>query len=339
MIDDHNPGLTTSQSASLVRKDRLKRGSHHMEPKAPLTGGAEAPTAKSGFFTTSGRTATDAVDHTMRHDAVALEGAIWFCSGGQHWGRERHMALLAAIDVQGSISAAARTVGLSYKAAWDAVDAMNNLAGEALVLRTTGGARGGGACLTPRAHQLLRLYQTLQREHARFMARLNAISAAHADPDRDLEWMRHMMTQVSIRNRLAGTVAAVHKHGVRADVTLALGNTQSIVATITQDSARALGLVPGKRALALIKASNVTIAPVGRKHTSVHKNRLSGHIRRIQHDAAHTEVHLALHGAHTEDYTMAATLTHAGFDKLNLEQGDPALVVFAPTQVMVGVVD
>jgi len=43
--------MTTSQSASLVRKDRLKRGSFHPETKAPPMGGAEAPTAKSGFFT------------------------------------------------------------------------------------------------------------------------------------------------------------------------------------------------------------------------------------------------------------------------------------------------
>jgi len=43
--------MTTSQSASLVRKDRLKRGNHHMEPKAPLTGGGEAPTERTGFFT------------------------------------------------------------------------------------------------------------------------------------------------------------------------------------------------------------------------------------------------------------------------------------------------
>jgi len=43
--------MTTSQSASLVLQDEVKRGSYHMEPKAPLTGGGEAPTERSGFFT------------------------------------------------------------------------------------------------------------------------------------------------------------------------------------------------------------------------------------------------------------------------------------------------
>jgi len=46
--------LTTSQSASLAARGRIKRGSHFMEPKAPQTGGGEAPTARSGFFTSIG---------------------------------------------------------------------------------------------------------------------------------------------------------------------------------------------------------------------------------------------------------------------------------------------
>jgi len=44
-------GLTTSQSASLAVHGELKRGSCYMEPKAPLTGGGEAPDASPGFFT------------------------------------------------------------------------------------------------------------------------------------------------------------------------------------------------------------------------------------------------------------------------------------------------
>ena len=58
--------------------------------------------------------------------------------------------LLEAIDLYGSISQAAKHVPLSYKAAWDAVDAMNNLADTPLVERSTGGKAGGG---TLEAHQ------------------------------------------------------------------------------------------------------------------------------------------------------------------------------------------
>lgn len=56
--------------------------------------------------------------------------------------------LLEVIDVHRSITQAARQVPMSYKAAWDAVDAMNNLARQALVERRTGGRQGGGSRLS-----------------------------------------------------------------------------------------------------------------------------------------------------------------------------------------------
>jgi molybdate transport repressor ModE-like protein len=55
---------------------------------------------------------------------------------------------LEAIDRRGSISQAAKDVDLSYKAAWDAVDAMNNLAEQPLLIRAIGGQHGGGSYLT-----------------------------------------------------------------------------------------------------------------------------------------------------------------------------------------------
>ena len=60
----------------------------------------------------------------------------------------RRLFLLQAIDATGSISQAAKQVGITYKAAWDAVDAMNNLAGQPLVVSQHGGKGGGGAHLT-----------------------------------------------------------------------------------------------------------------------------------------------------------------------------------------------
>ena len=50
---------------------------------------------------------------------------------------------------------------LSYKAAWDAVDAMNNLADRPLVLRSTGGKNGGGTLLTEHGKKVVALYRAL----------------------------------------------------------------------------------------------------------------------------------------------------------------------------------
>lgn len=74
------------------------------------------------------------------------------------------IALLEAVDREGSISAAGRALGMSYKRAWDLVDALNKLVGEAVVAASTGGAGGGGARLTEAGRILVADYRAI--EHA-----------------------------------------------------------------------------------------------------------------------------------------------------------------------------
>jgi molybdate transport system regulatory protein len=71
--------------------------------------------------------------------------------------------LLEAIDREGSISAAGRALGMSYKRAWDLVDAMNKLLGVAVVQASTGGLRGGGATLTDAGRNLVADYRAIER--------------------------------------------------------------------------------------------------------------------------------------------------------------------------------
>ena len=76
--------------------------------------------------------------------------------------RPQRIALLQHIAEQGSITRAAKSAGLSYKAAWDAIDELNNLAQSPLVERSVGGKGGGGAKLSAEGERVLRLYQRLQ---------------------------------------------------------------------------------------------------------------------------------------------------------------------------------
>lgn len=70
--------------------------------------------------------------------------------------------LLEAIAREGSISAAGRALGMSYRRAWLLVDAMNRCFRERLVATTPGGAKKGGARLTPAGEAVLADYRTLQ---------------------------------------------------------------------------------------------------------------------------------------------------------------------------------
>lgn len=70
--------------------------------------------------------------------------------------------LLRHVDATRSISAAARAMGMSYKRAWQLIDAMNRDFGP-VVATATGGAGGGGASLTPKGTALVAAYESLER--------------------------------------------------------------------------------------------------------------------------------------------------------------------------------
>ncbi|WP_354681057.1 TOBE domain-containing protein [Cupriavidus plantarum] len=284
---------------------------------------------------------------------LELEGAIWFRAGAREWGGKDRIALLAAIGEHGSITAAARAVGLSYKAAWDAIDAMNNSAGEALVARAAGGKGGGGTQLTERAQQLIRTYRTLEAEHRRFVewlgAQANAATAGGgaasgsdlpsdlpsdlaSDLATDLGLMRRFTVRTSARNKLFGTVEAVRRGAVNDEVTLRLPGGQRIVATITRESTETLELAPGVEAFALIKASSVLIGAedVGGQLSA--SNQLPGHVARVVDGAVNAEIVLQLDGGGT----IAAIVPHTAIADLSLAEGTRAIAIFKASSVIVG---
>lgn len=270
--------------------------------------------------------------HASGRPPLELSGSIWFRSGDQDWGSQKRMALLEAIDQEGSITAAAKKIGLSYKGAWDAVDTMNNLAGEPLVLRSTGGQRGGGATLTPRAKALLTTFRLLNAEHERFMARL--ASASRQSPD-NLELIQHMMIQTSARNKLAGTIQHIKTGAVNDEITLKLSDDTAIVASISSESTVDLGLCVGKRALAFIKASSVIVGLPGGDTRLSARNQLPGRLVRIVEGAVNTEVSIELHGGQV----LAAMLSRDSAISLQLREGLPAYAIFKASSVMLGVLD
>ncbi len=70
--------------------------------------------------------------------------------------------LLDGIREHGSISAAGRASGMSYKRAWALIEAMNTGFREPLVEASRGGAAGGGALLTPPGETVLALYRRIE---------------------------------------------------------------------------------------------------------------------------------------------------------------------------------
>lgn len=168
-----------------------------------------------------------------------------------HSAADKRILILRGIAGSGSISQAAREAGVSYKAAWQAVATLTNLAGVALVERVVGGAGGGGARLTAQGEQLLQMAQAY--DSARHAVTQSGAAGAAGGA------LAGLRVRTSMRNQLPGTVVAVVQRGRQAWVQMALGDATGahLQASITQESAELLGLVPGLSLIAMCKATAV----------------------------------------------------------------------------------
>jgi molybdate transport system regulatory protein len=72
------------------------------------------------------------------------------------------IALLEAIQATGSISAAARQIGMSYRRAWLLVEEVNDSLKQPAVTAAIGGRQGGGAALTPVGERIIELYRSIE---------------------------------------------------------------------------------------------------------------------------------------------------------------------------------
>jgi molybdate transport system regulatory protein len=104
---------------------------------------------------------------------VNISGRFWLEDGGKAFVGRGRVELLEKIRDNGSINAAAKSMKMAYKAAWDAVDAINRVASQPVVLRIKGGRSGGGTRLTPYGLALIESYRNVEREHQDFLRGLS----------------------------------------------------------------------------------------------------------------------------------------------------------------------
>jgi molybdate transport system regulatory protein len=260
---------------------------------------------------------------------MEVQGNVWLTVGGEKLGGAGRLALLAAIAEHGSITAAAKAVKMSYKGAWDAIEAMNNLAGEPLLERAAGGKGGGGTRLTRRGAQLVENFRKIDEAHRQFVAHLSSQSHALAD---DFLLIQRMKMKTSARNQFSGKVVGLQRGAVNDEVTLEIVGGQHIVAVITRDSSDSLGLAVGVEAFALIKASSVIVASdLGGARLSA-RNQLAGTVTRLVEGAVNSEVSIELPGGGT----IAAIVTRESGASLGLAVGGPATAIFKASSVIIG---
>ncbi len=240
--------------------------------------------------------------------------------------------LLEAVRDQGSIAAAGRAVGLSYKAAWDGIAALNNLFDRPLVLAHSGGRRGGAAELTPAGGAVIAAFHAIQDDLDRLTATLHRKLAEDQHPDL-ATLTRGLFMRTSARNVLRGVVEAVHPGTVNDEVVLRLATDQTLTAIITHHSMGDLGLAPGVPALALIKATFVILTSADDGARTSARNRLCGRVIAIHSGAVSTEVVLDI----GDGKTLAAMVTADSVSDLGLAVGTPACALIKASHVILAV--
>ena len=267
----------------------------------------------------------------MTPPTAPLRALLQFRKGEASQVGPERFRLLAAIQRHGSISAAARDVGLSYRGAWDAVQALNNLFERPLVAAQAGGRTGGAASVTEAGAAALIAYAQVETALASAAEQLDK-ALAGADVDvRSLIWSLGMKT--SARNALRGVISTVTPGAVNAEVLLDLAEGLQIVSIITRESVADLDLKPGREAMALIKSSFVILAAGEQPIRTSARNQFTGTVIRHEVGAVNDEVVLDI----GVGKTITVTITRESAESLELKIGERAQALIKASHVILAV--
>lgn len=254
---------------------------------------------------------------------VALRGA-----GRGAVGRER-IRLLEQVIRLGSITKAAQEVGISYKGAWEALNAVNNLLPRPAVIAQAGGRRGGGAIVTDDGKALIAAFHQMEAQMERVAALFPAGGTTLDAP----ELLRRLGMRTTARNAFRCRVEEIRLGGVNAEIGLRLSERATLTALITVESLRDLGIGLGQDVTALVASSFVVVAEGGEEPRATTRNRLSGIVSRRTDGPVSSELCLDL----GDGKTIAATVTRESAQSLQLEPGDCAWAMFKASHVVLAI--
>lgn len=205
----------------------------------------------------------------------------------------RLFKLLEAVQRTGSINQAAKEIGMTYKGAWEMIERANNLAPKVLVSTAVGGSQGGGTRLTATGSAFLALFTQIQQEHKQFLEQLNQ----RLTNNQDIAYLLERLTmKASARNQLFGKIVSVSTGAVNVTLDVALKGGETLVATITKESAELLGIQKGLAVVGLIKAPQIMLVSDFGGYRLSARNQLAGTVTRIQRGAVNAEVIIVLKG-------------------------------------------
>lgn len=261
---------------------------------------------------------------------MELEALLTLNTNQKLFANPKRIALLEQIGVSGSISQGAKLAGLSYRAAWNAINDMNLASPHLVVSSETGGKGGGGAKLTEFGIRLIKVYSLMNEMQSMVM---KALMDTNVTTESLLDILGHFSLKTSARNQLKGRITRIESQDVKDRIVVELNQGSEISAIITRVSTEQLQLEIGKEVLLLFKAPSVTISQTSQ---NTDKNQLKGKLIHLTQGDASSEVFLDI----GDGTLLYASVTHQSLEentlKNNTLQLDNAYYAsFEPSQILV----
>ncbi|MFT7860079.1 MAG: TOBE domain-containing protein [Sulfurimonas sp.] len=257
---------------------------------------------------------------------MKIDGRFWLTKDDKSFLGAGRIELLERIAQTGSINAAAKEMKMSYKAAWERINSMNELADHPIINRTIGGKGGGGTKLTDYAYELINTYKKLDELHRQF---INRFSEAGDNPEHLAQILnRHFLT-TSARNQLLSTITQITIDKISAVISLQISGGGVIHSAITAKSAQNMHLHIENEVYAIIKSSDVTIQtdqPGDQENTNV----IEGTVDSLNSNDTHTEVSLKIN----DKYSIVSLMPNATAEDLHI--GSQAFALIESSKIIIG---
>lgn len=263
-------------------------------------------------------------------DQLEVRGSLWIAVDGASIAGHGRIDLLRAVAEHGSITQAAKAFGMSYKAAWDAIDTMNQRASQPVVERVIGGRGGGSTQVTAFGRRLIERFEQVDEAHQRF---LRLVEQDAMDLNQEFSLLKVLNMKTSARNQWVGTVTAVRAGAVNDEIELGLPGGLRLAAIVTRESTEALALRPQRTVIVLVKSSAVLLAVDLAGVRISARNQIEGQVLSVTPGSVNAEV--VVRAGNGVD--VVAVVPQAAVTELGLQPGAEVTALVKASDVVLAV--
>lgn len=244
----------------------------------------------------------------MKNNNRKIDGRFWLNCNDEYFAGRGRIELLKHIKETGSIAKAAKVMGMSYKAAWDSVDAMNKMSEQELVLRTSGGRHGGGSKITDAGLEFIERYDKYTETFDKILAII--------DNNPDIESIINSFdVKSSADNSFTGKVSNITDGAVYSMVEIECSPFK-IYASISKSSIERMGLALDDKITALINSNQLVLSLDSDIRLSC-RNKFDGRVNTIKKGAVNSEIFIDL----GNNNRLCVMVTNESVDCMNLSYG------------------